>query len=83
MEVYPTKLWLFILKQSLSGTPLCRKGFFDHDSEHQGQLGGENHVVKIDQAKFGKRNTTVGGEWRVIGCLEALTGRQDKRFSYL
>lgn len=36
------------LKQSWSGTPLCRTGLFDHDSEHQGQLGGENHVVKID-----------------------------------
>lgn len=70
----PQKTLDLHLKQSLSGTPLCRKGFFDHDSEHQGQLGGGNHVVKIDWAKFGKRNTTMGGEWRVIGCLEALTG---------
>lgn len=44
----PNKTLAHHQKQSLSGTPLCRKGLFDHDSEHQGQLGGENHVVKID-----------------------------------
>lgn len=44
----PNKDLAHHLKKSLSGTPLCRKGFFDHDSEYQGKLGGENHVVKID-----------------------------------
>lgn len=63
----PNKTLAHHLKQSLTGTPLCRKEFFDHDSEHEGRLGGENHVVKIDKAKFGKRKYNRGrrveGRW--------------------
>lgn len=44
----PNKTLAHHLKQSLFGTPLCRKGFFDHDLEHRGQIGKENHVVKKD-----------------------------------
>lgn len=53
-----------------------REVFYDHVSEHQGQLGGENHVVEIDEAKFGKRKYNRGrrvkGQW-VFGGIDRTT----------
>lgn len=49
-------------------------GVFDHVSKNQGQLGGENYVVEIDEAKFGKSEYNGGSSVGFSGVSRTLVG---------